>query len=286
MPNGPGMVPGMTLQPFSLEFPSDVDDALRLLERHGDGANLYMGGTELLLVLKLGLASPDVLVDGKRLPELRGITVTDGVVDIGAACTHREIETSDAVRRLLPSVASLSAHVANARVRNVGTIGGNLCFAEPHSDPATLLIALAATVELRSRAGSRRLPLEEFALGALHTALGEAEIMTRVRIPAPGTRRTRVGYERIAFHERPVANAAVRLDGDDVRVVVGAIGGRPVRVPAAEDLVRHGADAHSVAEAVTAAVDPLEDAQGSVEYKRHLAGVAVSRALQAALAAA
>jgi carbon-monoxide dehydrogenase medium subunit len=276
----------MTLQPFSLEVPGDVGEALRLLEQHGDAASLYMGGTELLLILKLGLASPDVLVDGKRLPELRGIAVADGVVDIGAACTHREIETSDAVRRLLPALASLSARVANARVRNVGTIGGNLCFAEPHSDPATLLIALGATVELCSRAGSRRLPLEEFTLGALHTALGEAEIMTRVRIPAPASGPVRVGYERIAFHERPVANAAVRLDGDDARVVVGAVGGRPARVPAAEDLVRNGAEAQSVADAVAASVDPLEDAQGSVEYKRHLAGVAVARALHAALAAA
>jgi carbon-monoxide dehydrogenase medium subunit len=275
----------MTLQPFSLEVPAELGEALRMLEEHGDGATLYLGGTELLLLLKLGLASVDVLVDGKRLPELHGIAVDDGVLDVGAACTHREIETSSEVRHHLPALAALAARVANPRVRNVGTLGGNLCFAEPHSDPATLLIALDASVELVSLRGARRMLLGDFLEGPLQTARGEAEIMTRVRIPLPDRERARVAFERIAFHERPVANAAARVDEAGVRIVVGAVAGKPARVGAAEDLARDGASAAALAEAVTAAVEPLPDEHGSADYKRHLAGVAVSRCLKRALAA-
>jgi aerobic carbon-monoxide dehydrogenase medium subunit len=274
----------MTLPPFSLEVPAELGEALRMLEEHGDGATLYAGGTELLLLLKLGLASVDVLIDGKRLPELRGIAVRDGELEIGAATTHREVETSPEVRRHLPALAELAARVANPRVRNVGTLGGNLCFAEPHSDPATLLIALDASVELVSPAGARRMLLGDFLEGPLQTARGETEIMTRVRIPLPEPARTRVAFERIAFHERPVANAAARVAGADVRIVVGAVAGKPTRIPAAEELARDGASAAAIADAVTAAVDPLADEHGSADYKRHLAGVAVARCLRGALA--
>jgi carbon-monoxide dehydrogenase medium subunit len=242
-----------------------------------------MGGTELLLILKLGLSAYDVLVDGKRLRELRGIGVEDGVLAVGAGSTHRELESSEIVRKALPAFAALSSRVANPRVRNVGTIGGNLCFAEPHSDPATLLMALGASVDLVSAAGVRQVPLSTFLVGPLLTALGEAEIMTTVRIPLPAGGRAGIAFERIAFHERPVANAAVFADGDDVRVVVGAVGGRPVRIPAAEEILRQGADPAAVAEAVTAAVEPFEDAHGSEDYKRHLAGVAVARCVRRTL---
>jgi carbon-monoxide dehydrogenase medium subunit len=275
----------VTLQPFSLEVPGDVPSALRLLEEHGDAASLYVGGTELLLILKMGLSSADVLVDAKRLPELRGIAVEDGVLDVGAACTHREIESSQVVRSSLPAFAELAARVANPRVRNVGTIGGNLCFAEPHSDPATLLSALDASVDLASSAGVRRLALTDFFEGPLQTALAEAEIMTRVRIPLPDPG-ARVAFERIAFHERPVANAAVRAGAGETRIVVGAVGGGPQRMPEAERLLDRGADPAAVADAVMAAVEPLEDAHGSEDYKRHLAGVAVTRCLRTALQAA
>jgi carbon-monoxide dehydrogenase medium subunit len=276
----------MTLQPFSLEVPGDVWEALGLLEQHGDAASLYMGGTELLLLLKLGLASVDVLVDGKRLADLRGIAVADHTLDIGAATTHRELETSADVQHHLPALAALSARVANPRVRNVGTLGGNLCFAEPHSDPATLLTALDASVELVSRGGRREVPLSDFFVGPLQTARADAEIMSRVRIPIPDPARARVAFERIAFHERPVANAAARIGGDDTRIVVGAVGAKPVRVPAAEELVRDEADPAAVADAVMAAVEPLADAYGSADYKRHLAGVAVTRCVRRALAPA
>jgi carbon-monoxide dehydrogenase medium subunit len=270
----------VTLEQFALEVPHDVPTALALLDEHGDAATLFLGGTELVLLMKLGLAEPDLMVDGKRLPELLGIRVVDGGLDIGAGCTHREIEASPDVRRLLPAYARLSARVGNPRVRNTGTLGGNLCFAEPHSDPATLLYALDAAVELASTGGSRRVAVGDFLLGPLQTALDAGEIMTRVHVPVPDPATARVAFERIAFHERPVVNAAVVADGSQVRVVVGAVGGRPQRVAAAEQLVGEQAPMADIAAAVAEGVEPLDDAQGSIEYKRHLAGVAVGRCLR------
>ncbi|HET6550179.1 MAG TPA: FAD binding domain-containing protein [Solirubrobacter sp.] len=269
----------MTLEPFALEVPDDIGAALRLLERHGADAAFYMGGTELLLILKLGLSSTEMLVDGKRLADLRGIVTTADALDIGAGCTHREIESSPDVRRALPALARLEARVGNPRVRNVGTLGGNLCFAEPHSDPATLLVALDASVQLVSTAGVRTLPVAALLEGPLQTAIAEAEILTRVHIPVPEGAATRVAFERIAFHERPLANAAVYRDGARSRVAVGAVCGRAVRVPAAEVLLAEEADPAAVAEAVMDAVEPLDDGQSSADYKRHLAGVAVTRCL-------
>lgn len=270
------------LPDFMLERPSSLDEATGLLHQLGDDAAFYMGGTELLLVMKLGLADASVLVDGKRLPELRGISHAGGVLTIGAGHTHREIERSPDVRAAVPSLAALSANVANLRVRNAGTLGGNLCFAEPHSDPATLLIALGAVVWLSSMRGDRSVPLEDFVTGALTTTRHDDEVMTRVDVPVPPGD-VEVGYHRIKFRERPTVNVAVVPDPAGPRVVVGAVGARPARVPSAEALLTTAdPDLDAVAAAASAAVIPIPDADGSPEYKRHLVAVATTRACEAA----
>src|SRR4029077_1999458 len=134
----------------------EVDD---LLAQHGDDAVVYCGGTELLLVLKLGLAAYPNLLDLKGIPELRVFEERDGTLRIGAAVTHRELESSPLVHRLVPALAEMERRVANVRVRSVGTLGGNLCFSDPHSDPATLLLALDAEAPFDGgRAAFARLP--------------------------------------------------------------------------------------------------------------------------------
>lgn len=267
----------MRLPPFRLHRPTSLGDALQLLA--GDEAEVYMGGTELLMLMKLGLAEPADLVDCKGLTELHGIRMDGSTWSIGAGVTHRQIERSPEVQRRLPALASLEQVLANVRVRNVGTLGGNLCFAEPHSDPATLLVALGASVQLVSRAGERTLDLESFIKGPLMTALDPGELMLRVLVPAvePGAV---VRFHRVAFRERPAANAAyVRRPDGDVRLAVGAVGGRPLRVPEAEELLRSGEDDPTgLRDAVRASVEPLEDLDGSRDYKAHLAGVVSVRA--------
>jgi len=150
----------VTLPPFELHRPSTLEEASELLERYGDDAALYCGGTELLLLLKLGFASFGHLVDVKGIEELQGVRAENGAIAIGAAATHRALERDALVLERLPALAAMERGVANIRVRNVGTLGGNLCFSVPHSVPASFLLALIAVAECR-RVGddSRRLQL-------------------------------------------------------------------------------------------------------------------------------
>ncbi len=154
----------MTLPAFDLHRPVSLEEASDILGRHGDDAIPVAGGTELLLLLKLGFGAYAHLVDVRGIPELTGIRLVDGTVEIGAAVTHREIERSALVREQIPALAAMERSVANIRVRTAGTLGGNLCFGDPHSDPATFLLAAGAEVVVRkggnaaAHARARRLP--------------------------------------------------------------------------------------------------------------------------------
>lgn len=274
----------MTLPDFELLRPETLLEATELLSEHEGEAVFYMGGTELLLAMKYGLAHASILIDGKKLGELKKIEANDDSLTLGAGLTHLALESSPIVQELLPELARVERTVANLRVRAVGTLGGNLCFAEPHSDPATLLIALGAQVGLLSKAGTRWLPLEEFVLGPLHTALVPGEIMTAITVPLPPTE-ARIAFERIRLRERPAANVAVMLTEGEVRVVVGAVGPRPLRLIDAEVLLLETPEAIEDACAlVESGVEPYADGEGSIEYKRHLAAVLTRRALRRAAA--
>jgi carbon-monoxide dehydrogenase medium subunit len=282
----------VTLPPFELHRPSTLEEASELLERHGPDAALYCGGTELLLLLKLGFASFGHLVDVKGIEELKGIRAEDGVIVIGGAVTHRTLERDGFVHEQLPALAEMERGVANIRVRNVGTLGGNLCFSDPHSDPATFLLALDAEVECR-RGGSdaRRLPVGAFVAGPYQTALQAAELLTAVRVPPP-PRGTRVVHRKFRFHERPAVTVtcAARVENGSIaeaRVAVGSVGPRPVRVVEAERwLTGAPADAplDTAAESAASVAGAVEDVNGSVEYKENLVRVLVERALREALA--
>jgi carbon-monoxide dehydrogenase medium subunit len=262
------------LSDFQLHRPETVDEAVELRAELGDGAALYAGGTELLLAMKMGVLDYEHLIDVKRIGGLHGIELRDGALRIGAATTHREIETSPLVGEHLPALGSLARHVANVRVRAAGTLAGNLAFGEPHADPAALLVALDATVELAGSAGRRSLPVEQFAVGAYETALAEDELIEAVVVPLPG-RETRAAYLKFQVLERPtVGVATVALIGDAPTVVVGAVDERPIRVEA-------NGGVGDYVDAARAAVDPVDDLSGSAEYKRHLTGVLVKRALEA-----
>jgi carbon-monoxide dehydrogenase medium subunit len=285
----------MTLPAFDLHRARSVEEASELLQRYHDDAAVHCGGTELLLLLKLGFASYGHLVDIKPIEELKGISLDDGTLTIGAAVTHREIERSPVVAETLPALTAMERRVANLRVRNIGTLGGNLCFSDPHSDPASFLLALDAEVECREQSPSaRRLPLSEFLLGPYQTALRPAELLTRIRIPLPISG-TRVTHEKIAFHERPAATITVALREDggtlaDVRIAIGSVGPRAVRAREAEQILAGSgtSDASAVdqaAEAAAVAAAPVEDSNGSVEYKANLVRVLLKRCVARTLQA-
>jgi len=282
------------MRPFELHRPPALPDALALLGELGEEARPYAGGTELLLVMKQGLARYGHLVDLKRLPGLTTIDfdAASGQLRLGALCRHRDVELSPVVRAAWPLLAAAEAEVANVRVRNTGSIGGNLCFAEPHSDIATLFRLAGCRVTLTGPQGDRELDLAEFLVGAYETALAPGELLTQV-VLGPLKPDTRYGYRRFRFHERPSLNVGVALVGAErvvaARVVVGACESVPRRLAAAEavlvgvPLAELPAAAEGLKAAVCAAVQPLEDASGSPAYKQELAGVLAVRALADAL---
>lgn len=283
-----------TLPPFELHRPASVDEASTLLEQLGDEAVVYSGGTELLLVMKMGLAEYAHLVDVKRIAELRRVDASNGVLEIGAAVTHREVERSSAVQERWAGLAAMERGVGNLRVRTMGTIGGNLCFADPHSDPAAFLLAAGGTLVCR-RGGRppREVPVESFVEGPYRTALEPVELLTAVRVPAP-PQGTGIAHEKMSLYERPAVTVTclVRLHGGalaDARLAVGSVGNRPFRASDAEAaLVGTAAEEldgplASAAEAAAAQSEPVEDANGSVEYKRQLVRVLTKRCVRNAV---
>ena len=285
------------LSPFHIHQPATVEEASDLLARHGpDEAAVYAGGTELLLLLKEGLAHYRHLVDVKTSPGLAEISVDadQRSLRIGALVTHRQLICSPLVQEQAPLLREMEAQVANARVRAVGTIGGNLCFAEPHSDPATLLLAWEAELELASLKGRRTVPATAFFTGLLATDRRPEEILTGIRLPllAP---RTEGAYAKFGQHERPSASIAVLLRFDEgliaeARIAVGSVGPMPMRAAAAEALLA-GAPPSEAAFAAAAtraasAADVMDDLYGTPDYKRHLVRVLTGRALAVAAARA
>lgn len=282
------------LQPFDLAEPASVAEASALLARHGDAARLYAGGTELLLAMKEGLVHYDWLVNVKTIPGLSGLRLgADGALAIGAATSHRTLERDPVVRERFPVIARMEADVANVRVREVGTLGGNLCFAEPHADPGTLLQVYDATVTLARASGARTVPLERLFVGPFETCLEGDELLTEIVVP-PLPARSAAAYLKFGMLERPSVGVAVALTLDDgrvgrARVAVGCVGPVPRRVPEAEAVLAGAGVDESLARLdeagrlAAAAADAVTDLHGSAEYKAHLVGVLLGRAWRQAL---
>jgi aerobic carbon-monoxide dehydrogenase medium subunit len=282
------------LRPFALHRPAGAEEACALLGRFGDEAAVYAGGTELLLLMKVGLLRPRHLVDVKRIAGLDAIADGPDPADltIGATVTHRALERSSLVRARCPLLADVARHVANVRVRNVGTVGGNLAFADPHSDLATLLLALDAGVELLSPRGRRRLAMADFTRGAWETAREPDELLAGVRVPPPPGR-TAGAYVKFGVHERPTLGVAVvlHLDGarvSEARIALGCVDPRPVRAADAERRLA-GVGLHALGDVIDAvagaaveSADPDDDLHGSADYKREMVAVFTRRALRIA----
>jgi carbon-monoxide dehydrogenase medium subunit len=283
------------LRRFEIHQPSNAAEASEMLTAFGDDGSVYAGGTELLLAMRHGALRYGHLVDVKVLPGFDSIELRGNWIEIGAGATHRSIEYSPIVRKHLSVLASLESRVANIRVRASGTIGGNLCFAEPHSDPATLLLALDAVVKAAGPSGGRELRVDELICGAYANGLSQGELLTSVRVPCLRTDQ-RAAYLKYQVHERPTLGLAIVMDTSDdgaaivrSRVAIGCVCPFPKRSAAAEELLA-GSRAHveaSIGEAADALADDAElidDHEGGADYKRHLLGVFLRRAVQQAFA--
>jgi carbon-monoxide dehydrogenase medium subunit len=226
------------------------------------------------------------LVDVKTVPGLDKIEQTNGTIRIGALATHRSLEFSPLLREKVPSLAALEARVANPRVRATGTLGGNLVFAEPHSDPATLLLAMEAKLNIVGPNGARSLGMDEFIVGAYDVSLNEGELLESVDVPVTGANQAAT-YQKFQVHERPMLGLALVLDfeGGDIaagRVAIGSASPAPLRSANAESLLKGSVAsvAGRLDEAADALADEselLDDLEGSAEYKRHLIHVFLSQ---------
>lgn len=265
-----------------------------MLAEFGEKGRLYAGGTELLLAMKHDLLRYEHLVDVKTVPGLDKVELKNSSLVIGSTVTHRAIERSAAVTERLPVLVEMETQVANVRVRASGTLGGNLCFAEPHSDPATLLLALEAKARIQGKSGEKTLTMDQLITGAYETALGADELLTAVEIPLP-KKSQRAAYVKFQIHERPTLGLALVFDVDNgekniekARAVVGSVSPTPCRSDKADALLVGSRDQVEIqladaARALADAADPVDDLEGSAEYKRHLIGVFLKRAFAQAL---
>ncbi|PYR99291.1 MAG: hypothetical protein DMG15_27965 [Acidobacteria bacterium] len=284
----------MLLRRFEIHQPSNVAEAVQMGAHFGEQASLYAGGTELLLAMKHDVLRYKHLIDVKVIPGLEAIELRDGMIRVGATATHRSIERSALLRSRLPVFTKMESLVANVRVRNTGTLGGNLCFAEPHSDPATLLLVLGASVAVEGPQGRREILMDDFFAGPYETRLAPNEMMTAIQIPLPSGR-WRSAYVKFQVHERPMLGLALALetteDGETfsrARVAVGCVSPCPQRSAAAESLLTGPRpeierNLPLAAEALADSAELIDDQQGSAEYKRHLIRVFLRRAFVKAL---
>lgn len=277
----------MPLRRFVIHQPKSVGEAAQMLSEFGDKGRLYAGGTELLLAMKHDLLRYEHLVDVKTIPDLDMIEMRNGALMIGSAATHRAIERSAIVKQNLPVLADMETHVANVRVRASGTLGGNLCFAEPHSDPATLLTALGAKAHVQGKSGSRTVAIDELIIGAYETSLANDELLAAVEVPVP-SKSQRAAYLKFQLKERPTLGLALVLDmdGDTIKkaaAVVGSVSAVPTKSDKANQLLA-GARAQvekqltDAGQALAQAADPVDDLEGGADYKRHLIEVFLRRA--------
>jgi len=280
------------MRQFELLEPRSLAEACSALATAVD-AKPVAGGTALLTIIKQGLLLPKSLVNLKKIRDGAAISFDPNRgLRIGALATINEIETSPAVRSHYPALAEACHVVANIRIRNMATIGGNLAHGDYQSDPPTVLAALDATVEITSQSGTREMKLGEFQRGSYETALEPGELITAISLPplARGFNGVYIKFTTGSSEERPCAGVAALVQMEnaicrELRLAIGAVSPRPVRITAGEAMARgqnlNAALIERIAAEAALAVEPIEDVRGPADYKRHLVGVLARRALTA-----
>ncbi len=279
---------------FDYQEPTTLKKAFALIEKHGDDGRVIAGGTSLIIMMRQRLLTPKVVISLGRIPRFDRITYNakDGL-RIGAGARHRDIELSPAVRKHYPLLHETFRKVAQPRIRNMGTVGGNLAAGDPLTDPGASLISLDAEVTLTSSKGNRTLPLDEFFIDYYQTALEPGELLTEIRVPRP----QRPGWSHIKFTPRSVEDfatvgVAITLKADngtceDIRIGLNSVASTIVHARKAEDILRgkpiSDTALREMGEVAASECDPTDDNRGSAEYKREMVKVLVRRAAQEAL---
>jgi aerobic carbon-monoxide dehydrogenase medium subunit len=282
----------MKLPQFEYSCPEKLADAVALLAAHGGEAKLLAGGQSLVPILAFRLAAPSLIVDLRKLDELRRIGIATDGITLGAMVRWREILDNAELRRAHPLLAAAIGHVAHYQIRNRGTVGGSLAHADPAAELPCIAVTCEAEIAVLGASGTRIIAAADFFRGLLTTALRPDELIRDIRLP-PWPPRRRFGFAEFARRsgDFALAGAAVFYDpdheGNTRNVHVGVIGAadRPVRLKSAEDALNGRAvDEQTIAAAAaaSAAANPPDDIHASGAYRRVLLGTMVERALKSA----
>jgi aerobic carbon-monoxide dehydrogenase medium subunit len=284
-----------TPAPFEYERATSVEGAIASLQRLGSEARIIAGGHSLLPMMKLRLANPEHLIDINDLSELSYIREQDGEIRIGALTRHVDLLKSELLAERFPLFRDAETVIADPVVRNRGTIGGSLCQADAAEDLSAVCSAAKATVVIRGADGERVVGMEDFHVGPYMTAVGEAEMLTEVRLDVragAGSAHEKV-ERRAGDWAIAAASAAVWMDGATIAgagIALSAVGLTTIHLTRAEELLRGKPPSEELfAQAGAIASEdcsPMADGRGPVDYKRHLAGVLTHRALRRAVARA
>jgi len=247
-----------------------------LRAEHGDDATVVAGGTFVGIMVNQRLLAPPAFLSLRDVPGLDHVRA-NGELRLGAMTTHRAVELSSAVREGWPALAATFGVVASARVRNQATVGGVLADADHASDPPSMLLALGARAVARSVRGEREIPIEDLIVDFYSTSLEPDELLVEVRVPGGAHRAVYRKFRSRSHEDRPAVGVAACRRGDELRVVVGAVAGRPQWFP---DLCAVASDPAEVAHAYAEAIDPISDVSGSSGYRRRVIAVEVRRALE------
>jgi carbon-monoxide dehydrogenase medium subunit len=277
---------------FRYAAPRSLDEALGLLQNHGDEAKVLAGGQSLIPMVKLRFATPELLVDLNNVPDLDYHREdADGRLYVGALCRHADLEFSELLKETQPTMAAAAPLIADPIVRNRGTLVGSVCHADPQGDWASVVLALDGEIIAASTTGRRRIPMAEFTVGPFQNTLRPGEIAVEVRIPpARGTRKGRyLKLERRVGDFATVGVAvAFETTGDIVTragIALTGVGPRNIKATAAEEaLLGSTMDKTAVDEAARLAAEaaqPRSDHRGSAAYKRQVVRTFVIRALSA-----
>ncbi len=266
--------------------PQSLADACTLLSLDDD-ALIYGGGTALQILLKQGVLSASSFVDISGIPGLNELRRAENEILVGSMVSIRRMETDPLVRQFLPLASAAYAKVANPRVRNTATVGGNIAHGDYRLDPPVALLVLGATIEVTSTEGSRSIPIEEFFVDFQLTALDHGEIVTSIKIPVSTdiVASTYVKLSSLSANDWPSASAAAAIfqrpgEAKILRLALGALAPTPVVTSVDITGFREDQVAEAVLERAILMMDPLPDVRGGIEYKRNLGRVAVEDALR------
>ena len=285
----------MKLPPLEYACPASLAEAVALLASRGGDARAIAGGQSLMPMLAFRVVAPALLVDLRKLPDLRDIKIAADGVRLGAMVRWRDIEDDERLASAHPLLKAAVSHVAHYQIRNRGTVGGSIAHADPAAEMPGIAVTCDAEIAVTGTKGARVISADDFFLGALTTALEHDEIITEIKLPAWPAKR-RWGFREFARRRGDFAMAAAALfydqdaGGKAINAHVGVIGlgDRPRRLPEVEAILNgcviDEATMERAAEVTSATVDAQEDIHASAAYRRSLAGAMVERALRSAAA--